>query len=281
MDWNEEAKKLEVYQEAFKLFNGIQNNAAELLMECQMNYAGFLDNHPEFKPCFAYAGANMFVGLYQHFLESAGYVATIDWKATAGLCVYALARCGLPEAEYRKLDLDALAPYDTQAILARIGLQLTDSDVRLFQIAPEFDDVFVAGIAPANVIPSLIQTAGKAGVHIVCIDQTYINEKKIDLDQVCDKADRLGIDAIYQKEENNEKHYLFSDVRYSETGRIQFEKTPFGERLSPEWLHAVLAEQPELLKAYHEGKAEVVLSVVYDPNEKPLIFNDPYSRFHQ
>ena len=67
MDWNEEAKKLEVYQEAFKLFNGIQSNAAKLLMECQMNYAGFLDNHPEFKPCFAYAGANMFVGLYQHF----------------------------------------------------------------------------------------------------------------------------------------------------------------------------------------------------------------------
>ena len=55
MDWNEEAKKLEVYQEAFKLFNGIQSNAAKLLMECQMNYAGFLDNHPEFKPCFAYA----------------------------------------------------------------------------------------------------------------------------------------------------------------------------------------------------------------------------------
>lgn len=87
MDQNEVTKKLEVYQEAFKLFNGIQDNAAELLMECQMNYTVFLDNHPEFKPCFAYAGATMFVGLYQLFLERAGYVATIDWKATA-VCAF-------------------------------------------------------------------------------------------------------------------------------------------------------------------------------------------------
>ena len=281
MDLNEEVKKLEDYQEAFKYFNGISADAAMLLAECRMNYTQFLDQHPQFKPCFAYAGANMYVGLYQHFLESAGYVATIDWKAPAGMCLYSLARCGLPEAEYRKLNLEALAPYDTQAILARVGLALSKSDVRLFQIAPEFDDVFVAGIAPAALLPAIIQSAYKIGVRVVCIDEAYVKEKKIDLKRQCDREDRLGLDAIYQKVENNEKHYLFSDVRYSETGRIQLEQTPFGERLSPQWLAATLENQPELLEAYHKGRAEIVLSVIYDPKEEPLIFNDPYSRFHQ
>lgn len=279
MGFNDEKINLAAYEEALKVFNGLEENAPMLLAECKMNYTGFLDQHPQFKTCFAYAGEKMYVGLYQHFLESAGYVKTIDWKAPAGLCVYALAKCGLPEQEYRKLDLNALAPYDTHAILCRIGLQLESSNVRLFQIAPEYDDVFVAGIAPVEVVPTLIQSAGKIGVHITCMDQAYVDKNGIDINSLCDKTERIGIDAIYQKMEEDGLHYLFSDVRYSETGRIHFEDTPFGQRLSPEWLKTVLEDQPELLKAYHEGKAELVLSVVYGTDVKPLIFNDPYTRF--
>lgn len=276
---NDEEINLAVYEEALSLFNGLEADAPQLLAECKINYTNFLDQHPQYKSCFAYAGEKMYVGLYQHYLESAGYVKTIDWKAPAGLCVYALAKCGLPEQEYRKMNLDALSPYDTQAILCRIGLQLESSNMRLYQIAPEFDDVFVAGIAPVDVIPTLIQSAGKIGIHIVCMDQAYVDKNKIDLNSICDRTERVGIDAIYQKQENNELHYLLSDVRYSETGRIHFEDTPFGQRLSPKWLDTVLENQPEVLKAYHEGKAELVLSVVYSPEGKPLIFNDPYPRF--
>lgn len=279
MEFNEEKINLTLYEEALSIFNGLEAEAPKLLAECKMNYTGFLDQHPQYLSCFAYAGEKMYVGLYQHFLESAGYVKTIDWKAPAGLCVYALAKCGLPEQEYRKMNLDAMLPYDTQAILCRIGLQLENSNMRLYQIAPELDDVFVAGIAPVDVIPTLIQSADKIGIHIVCMDQAYVDKNKIDINSICDRTDRIGIDAIYQKQENNELHYLLSDVRYSETGRIHFEDTPFGQRLSPEWLHTVLDNQPEVLKAYSEGKAELVLSVVYGTDMKPLMFNDPYTHF--
>lgn len=279
MGFNEEKINLADYEEALKIFNGLISDAPRLLAECKMNYTGFLELYPQFISCFAYAGEKMYVGLYQHFLESAGYVKTIDWKAPAGLCVYALAKCGLPEQEYRKLNLDTLSPYDTQAILCRIGLQLENSNMRLYQIAPELDDVFVAGIAPVDVIPTLIQSANKIGIHIVCMDQAYVDKNKINLDSLCDKTERVGIDAIYQKKVNDELHYLLSDVRYSETGRIHFEDTPFGQRLSPEWLHAVLNYQPEILKAYDEGKADLVLSVVYGTEGEPLTFKDPYSRF--
>ncbi len=96
MDQNEVTKKLEVYQEAFKLFNGIQDNAAELLMECQMNYTVFLDNHPEFKPCFAYAGATMFVGLYQLFWSALVMLPRLTGKQqrSVRLCAGSLRSAG-------------------------------------------------------------------------------------------------------------------------------------------------------------------------------------------
>ncbi len=266
-------------QRLMSLFANMESDAAKWLVECRLDCTGFLDEHPQFKHVFAYASPRMYIGLFQYLLETAGYVKTIDWKADAGMCAYALAKCGLPKEIYQQMNLQELNQYDTHAILARIGLLLEKSELRLYQIAPEFDDVFCVGLAPANVLDVLIPAADAAGIHIVCVNSRYIEENHVDLTSLNEKEDRLGIDALYQKEEEGEVHYLLSDVRYSETGLVQLEDTPFGQRLSPQWLEAVLKQYPHVLNALHEGKGKVVLTVVFDQENQPLLFEDPYTRF--
>ncbi len=262
----------------FQMFPDHVQEYSTLFEECKKDYHTFVDKHMEFQKVFAFTCPQMYVGLFQYFMEEEGIVGTLDWKASVPMIAYVLAKHGLPEKTYRELDLTELAPFEPLAILGRIGLQLENSNYRLVQIAPEYDDDFVVGVLPKETAEDLAKRALEEGIQIAILDKAYISEK-INVQGISSEQNRDGIDRLYRNNEENGILYVICDARYSETGKISFQETVFGKRLSPEWIDAMLENIPEIRQAYHEKKVSVLMSIVNETMKTPIIVEHPYERF--